>query len=131
MPNGEKVIATLVGSVCVSDKITLTGVLYVPNLSCNLISVSQLNDDSRTIIQFDSHICAIQDQTKELIGTGVRRDGLYYSSKPEFVSTVEATSNLELWHRRLGHPSEKVVKLIPHVKNNKDSLDKGCKVYAY
>ena len=65
---------------------------------------------------------------KELIGTRVRRDGLYYFSKPEFVSTVEATSNLELWHRRLGHPSEKVVKLIPHVKNNKDSLDKGCEV---
>ena len=121
-------VATLVGSVRLSDKITLIGVLYVPNLSCNLLSVSQLNDDLQTIVQFDSHICAIQDQTKELIGTGIKRDGLYYFSKPKFVSTAKATSNLELWHRRLGHPSEKVVKMIPHVSSNKDHLDKGCEV---
>lgn len=128
MPNGEKVVATLVGYVRLSDKITLIGVLYVPNLSCNLLSVSQLNDDLQTIVQFDSHICAIQDQTKELIGTRIKRDELYYFSKQRFVSTAKATSNLELWHRRLGHPSEKVVKMIPHVSSNKDHLDKGCEV---
>ena len=63
---------------------------------------------------------------KELIGTGVRRDGLYYFSKLEVVSAIEATTNLELWHRRLGHPSEKVVKLLPHVSRFEHSLNKGC-----
>ncbi|XP_021755079.1 uncharacterized protein LOC110720366 isoform X2 [Chenopodium quinoa] len=33
LPNGSQVVATLVGSVYLSDKITLTGVLYVPTLS--------------------------------------------------------------------------------------------------
>ena len=44
------------------------------------------------------------------------------------VGVVEETSSLELWHRRMGHPSEKVVKLLPHGSSNKDSLDKGCEV---
>lgn len=65
---------------------------------------------------------------KALIGTGVRRDGLYYFSKPEVVSAVEATSDVELWHRRMGHPSEKVVKLLPPVSRSKTSLNKGCEV---
>ncbi|XP_057550589.1 uncharacterized protein LOC130828642 [Amaranthus tricolor] len=107
LPNGETVCATLEGSVRLSDTITLIHVLYVPNLCCNLLS----------------------DQAKELIGMGVRRDGLFYFSKPDVmpsVSTVEASSSLELWHRRMGHPSERVVKLLPHVSNNKSSLNNGC-----
>ena len=44
------------------------------------------------------------------------------------VTAIEATSALELWHRRLGHPSEKVIKLLPHVSSNKDRLAKGCEV---
>ncbi|XP_021746631.1 uncharacterized protein LOC110712474 [Chenopodium quinoa] len=130
LPNGDTVSASLIGSVSLSDKITLTGVLYVPNLSCNLISVSQLNDDLNCTVQFNSYICAIQDQTKELIGTGTRRDGLYYFSKTDLVhhvSALAANSELVLWHRLMGHPSEKVVKLLPTV-SNKACLDKGCEV---
>ena len=67
---------------------------------------------------------------KELIGTGVRKDGLYHFSKLDLVQRVSAigsTSSLELWHRRMGHPSEKVVKLLPHV-SNEDFLDKACEI---
>ena len=128
LPNGDIVFASMEGSVRLSDSITLHHVLYVPYLSCNLLSVSQLNDNLRTFVTFNSHMCHIQDQTKALIGTGARRDGLYYFSKPEVVSAIAVSSDLELWHRRLGHPSEKVVKLLPHVDRNKGSLDKACEV---
>ncbi|RVW92937.1 Retrovirus-related Pol polyprotein from transposon TNT 1-94 [Vitis vinifera] len=69
-------------------------------------------------------MCAIQDHTRELIGTGVRRDGLYYFGGAEgdsvqHVSVHNAASTLELWHKRMGHPSEKVVKLLPPVSNLK------------
>ncbi|XP_021757222.1 uncharacterized protein LOC110722253 [Chenopodium quinoa] len=104
LPNRDTVVASLVGLVRLSDKITLTGVLYVPYLSY---------------------------QAKELIGMGARRDGLYYFSNSDsvhLVGVVEASSDLELWHRRMGHPSEKVVKLFPHVSSNKACLDKGCEV---
>ncbi|RVW45682.1 Retrovirus-related Pol polyprotein from transposon RE2 [Vitis vinifera] len=64
------------------------------------------------------------DHTRELIGTGVRRDGLYYFGGAEgdsvqHVSVHNAVSTLELWHKRMGHPSEKVVKLLPPVSNLK------------
>ena len=59
-------LASLVGSICLLDKITLTGVLYVPNLHCNLLLVSQLIDDFHCIVQFNAYMCAIQDKTKEL-----------------------------------------------------------------
>ncbi|RVW29739.1 Retrovirus-related Pol polyprotein from transposon RE2 [Vitis vinifera] len=54
------------------------------------------------------------DHTRELIGTGVRRDGLYYFGGAEgdsvqHVSVHNAASTLELWHKRMGHPSEKDV----------------------
>ncbi|XP_060675585.1 uncharacterized protein LOC132804998 [Ziziphus jujuba] len=90
LPNGESVVATQSGSVRLSDKITLKN-----------------------------------DHTRELIGTGVRRDGLYYFGGAEgdsvqHVSVHNAASTLELWHKRMGHPSEKVVKLLPPVSNLKD-----------
>ncbi|XP_019081951.1 uncharacterized protein LOC109124309 [Vitis vinifera] len=96
LPNGESVVATQSGSVRLSNTITLKNVLYVPKLNCNLLS----------------------DHTRELIGTGVRRDGLYYFGGAEgdsvqHVSVHNAVSTLELWHKRMGHPSEKVVKLLP------------------
>lgn len=93
LPNGETVFSTMEGSVYLSDLITLHHVLYVPNMSCNLLSVSQLNDNLHTIVTFDFHMCVIQNQTKALIGTGTKRDGLYYFSKPEVVSAIEATSS--------------------------------------
>lgn len=45
LPNGKTVMATKEGSVRLSNNITLKNVLFVPELSCNLISVSQMIDD--------------------------------------------------------------------------------------
>ncbi|RVW77560.1 Copia protein [Vitis vinifera] len=89
LPNGESVVATQSGSVRLSNNITLQN-----------------------------------DHTRELIGTGVRRDGLYYFGGAEgdsvqHVFVHNAASTLELWHKRMGHPSEKVVKLLPPVSNLK------------
>ena len=57
--NGETVSASLVGFICLSDKITLTGVIYVPNLHRNLHSISQPIDDLHFIVQFNAYMCAI------------------------------------------------------------------------
>lgn len=40
LPDGRRVSATLSGSVTLSSHITLSNVLYVPGLNCNLLSVS-------------------------------------------------------------------------------------------
>ena len=131
LPNGDSVIATKKGSVVLTNKITLKNVLFVPNLSCNLISVSQLNDDMQCIVQFNSHVCAIQDQSRELIGTGVRRDGLYYFNGANIMHQIlvnGASSTLDLWHKRMGHSSEEIVKLLPSINDSKCSLNKACEV---
>ncbi|XP_075489647.1 uncharacterized protein LOC142528484 [Primulina tabacum] len=79
LPDGQTVDATKEGVVRLTDTIVLQHVLFVPKLHCNLISVSQLNDDLNCFVQFNSNLCAIQDQrSREVIGTGERRDGLYY-----------------------------------------------------
>ncbi|RVW82461.1 Retrovirus-related Pol polyprotein from transposon RE2 [Vitis vinifera] len=80
--------------------------------------VGLLNGESVVATQSGSY------HTRELIGTGVRRDGLYYFDGAEgdsvqHVSVHNAASTLELWHKRMGHPSEKVVKLLPPVSNLK------------
>ncbi|KAJ9561852.1 hypothetical protein OSB04_007012 [Centaurea solstitialis] len=132
LPDNKKVIGTHEGDVRLSDRIVLKNVLLVPKLNCNLISVTQLSDDMKCITQFDSHMCAIQDQSMKLIGAGVRRDGLYYFGKGDsilHVSVTGAVAALELWHRRMGHPSEKVIKLLPPVNNLRDDFSRAVWVY--
>nr|KAJ0185472.1 hypothetical protein LSAT_V11C900483690 [Lactuca sativa] len=127
LPNGRKVIATHEGSVHLSEKITLKSVLLVPKLNCNLISVSQLNDDMKGSTLFNSYMCAIQDRSRKLIGTGVRWDGLYYFGKGDSVQHVSvnqasSSSTLELWHRRM------VVKSLIPTSSLQGSLNKACEV---
>lgn len=119
LPDGQQVLAVKEGDVNLTKTITLTNVLFVPKLTCNLISVSQLSDDLKYYVLTNSSTCAIQDlQTREVIGTGERRDGLYYLRAETTVPgisahSVDSSSSMELWHSRLGHPSEKVVKWLP------------------
>nr|GMD63195.1 Retrovirus-related Pol polyprotein from transposon RE2 [Ipomoea batatas] len=134
LPNGKTVVATQEGSVRLTDKITFNHVLYVPSLSCNLISVSQLNDDMQSSVHFNSYMCAIQDQSREMIGAGVRRDGLYYFKGTDSVQhlTVNGvTTWVDLWHQRMGHPSEKVMKLLPSVSIGARSFNKACETSIF
>ncbi|KAL6576051.1 hypothetical protein OROHE_000522 [Orobanche hederae] len=131
LPDGKKVRAIKEGSVQLSNTITLNHVLYVPRLNCSLLSVSQLCDDLQSRVIFDSQKCAIQDQMRELIGMGSKRDGLYYFKEESLINTVKVDkeiSDLVMWHNRMGHPSEKVVKLLAPVRNCRGSLNKACEV---
>nr|GMC49091.1 Retrovirus-related Pol polyprotein from transposon TNT 1-94 [Ipomoea batatas] len=118
LPDGRNTVATKKGLVNLDERLKMHNVLYVPELNCNLISVSQLIDDCNCIAQFTKDLCVIQDHTSRmLIGAGERRNGLYYFRKiPSIrVSKVDSGGSLELWHKRLGHPSLKVTKLVPVV----------------
>ncbi|XP_057999352.1 uncharacterized protein LOC131178413 [Hevea brasiliensis] len=69
LPNGEKTLAVKEGTVLHGGDLKLQRVLYVPNLNCNLISVSQLLNDSNLVIQLTNKICAMQDlNSRNLIG---------------------------------------------------------------
>ncbi|XP_021746663.1 uncharacterized protein LOC110712507 [Chenopodium quinoa] len=67
-----------------------------------------------------------------LIGDGERIDGLYYFRRLPRVCAVTnpEISTFELWHRRLGHPSDHIVKLVPAISasSSRKSLNKACDV---
>ena len=133
LPNGAHAIATKAGRVLLTDGLILEHVLFVPQLHYNLISVSQLIDDSKCLLQFTDSLCAIQDlRSGSLIGAGERKDGLYYFRRVPTVCavTVPEISDFELWHRRLGHPSDRVVKLVPAISSStsRKKLNKACEV---
>uniref|UniRef100_A0A803NM80 Retroviral polymerase SH3-like domain-containing protein n=1 Tax=Cannabis sativa TaxID=3483 RepID=A0A803NM80_CANSA len=58
-------------------------------------------------------------RSRSLIGAGERKDGLYYFRRIPTVCaiTVPEISDFELWHRRLRHPSDRVVKLVPAISS--------------
>jgi len=77
--NGKDAIATRQGSVILNGGLRLDNVLFVPQLTCNLIFVTQLFDDTNCIVQITNALCVIQDRTtRKLIGAGERADGLYF-----------------------------------------------------
>jgi len=116
LPNGQHITATKEGTVLLSDTLTLTNVLYVPSLNCNLVSVSQLVNESNRVIAFSDKFCVTQDHTtRTLIGMGEQREGLYYLGKMVTAATIQTSSTSishEVWHKRLGHPSNKVIDMM-------------------
>nr|GMC46781.1 Retrovirus-related Pol polyprotein from transposon TNT 1-94 [Ipomoea batatas] len=99
------------------------------NALTGLISGTKLNDDMQSSFHINSYMCAIQDQSREMIGTGVRRDGLYYFKGIDSVQHLTVNGYkwcVDLWHQRMGHPSEKVMKLLTSVGTAARSFNKAC-----
>ena len=118
LPDGNTTIANKEGTVVLASLLRLNNVLFVPSLTCNLISVSQLIQDVNCFIQFSDQLCVIQDRiTRMLIGAGEQREGLYYFRDIGSAVALSSVANraCDLWHRRLGHPSSKVVQLLPFI----------------
>lgn len=59
VPDGSNTAATKEGTVMIGNDLVLQNVLYVPGLTCNLISVSQLMDNSNCFVQFTNNLCVI------------------------------------------------------------------------
>ena len=130
LPNGDLVVATKKRYVCLSLTIILSNVHYVLQLSCILLLVSQLTNDLHCIVQFFLFCVCYIGPTK-----GVDWNGDV--EKMDFTTSMEVTwfdkswcMEFELWHHRMGHPSEKVVKLLPPLLcGHKGSLHSHCEFW--
>lgn len=114
LPDGRFTVANQKGVVSLGLHIELKDVFLVEGLDCHLISVSQLTRDSYCIFQISDKLCTIQDRiTKTLIGAGEQLNGLYFFRSVNVAVALNAGSterlSRDVWHRRLGHPSPKVV----------------------
>ena len=143
LPNGEKVLATHIGTVQVTTSLLLTDVLCVPSFSFNLISISKLTNTPSCCVFFLSHFCFIQDLvTWKRIGLGRKKNGLYFlqdstdavlSSSFPLVAAHTAVNNtpvFDVWHHRLGHPSLSRLSLLKNVISDlvMPSANEHCKV---
>ncbi|XP_074284107.1 uncharacterized protein LOC141608664 [Silene latifolia] len=135
LPNGQQVIATMTGSVYINDFLILHDVLYIPSLKCNLISISQLTLDSNLCFEFAKSTCLIQDRSsRTTIGAGELRDGLFWigaGTRPTTLHSVSQQGSFDIWHQRLGHPSDKVVKSIPSLSSLNSNKDLICDICHY
>ncbi|KAK1418428.1 hypothetical protein QVD17_27572 [Tagetes erecta] len=117
-PNGTKALVTKIGSLKICDKLILTDVFVVPEYCANLISVYKLARDNKLRVVFDESKCLLQDlRTRRTLVTGNQVEGLYMcGSLLENIKVCNSSySGLNLWHSRLGHPSDKALAVL---KNN-------------
>ncbi|CAA7053596.1 unnamed protein product [Microthlaspi erraticum] len=120
LPNGQQTLTRTKGTVVFDKDFSLKNVLLVPELKCNLISVSQLIADTDCVMQIANKGCVLQDRiTRNLTGAGELREGLYFFRRISTFSALRTNKDgaEELWHQRFGHPSNTVFDLIPFVGN--------------
>ena len=97
-----------------SRKCSLTDVLFVPELSYNLLSVHKVVEKGNKV-NFINSKCIIRDRRQRLVAVGMLQDGLYHVSTEQVhvnltsdqVSSRRLFTNEDLSHYRYGHLSVK------------------------
>ncbi|XP_061371753.1 uncharacterized protein LOC133314306 [Gastrolobium bilobum] len=131
LPNGSITYAAKQGSMVFNTNFSLSNVLYVPNLRCNLISVFQLLHSKSSSVTFTDKKCILQDQVlKREIGLGELHEGVYvFQPSCASASAVQAGESIDLWHNRLGHASYDILSLVPEFKDLQNKVVcKACEV---
>ncbi|KAL0435616.1 UNVERIFIED_CONTAM: Retrovirus-related Pol polyprotein from transposon RE1 [Sesamum radiatum] len=139
LPDGSKKSVSCIGVVKLNDSITLDHVLFIPEFSVNLLSISQLCRSKPYHLQFTQNSCILQDHdTKESMVLGVLFKKLYIFqhcnshcslplSTPSFdVSCSSTLCNSVTWHNRLGHASLQAIKHIPDVISSDAVSEMPC-----
>ncbi|WJZ83952.1 hypothetical protein VitviT2T_003590 [Vitis vinifera] len=132
------------GSVVLSRDLTLNSVLLVPNLDCNLLSISKLTKEKRCITNFSSTHCEFQDlDSGKTIGNAEECSGLYIlkerhdpQEQPQMtvgsnsfsISCQNNDSAIRLWHYRLGHPNVMYLKHLFPSLFNKNPKSFECEI---
>lgn len=93
----------------VSKKITLVGVMYVPNGVANLLSLMQVVKKGDVIMQGDTCKIIVDDK---MAAVAKKQNGLYVFKTTRVAETPEeiavslmakSSESADLWHRRFGH----------------------------
>ena len=103
--------------------------LYCPGIAKSLVSVSKLTHDYPCSFEFDNNRVFVKDkQTRRVLSQGNTREGLYSLKSPKplaYYSTRQISTSDEVWHRRLGHPHDQILKYLSQSKSievNKSTL---------
>lgn len=95
--------------VCKSSvkQLPVNGVLYVPDLSVNLLSISQIVSKRYTVI-FDMSGCKVLDENSEIIATGTHINSMFklntlHSSEKQCFVSKNCAGTSDIWHQRMAH----------------------------
>ena len=94
--------------------VTLSHVLYVPCLTVNLFSVSDAMRHNLSVL-FCSTGVIVRTMSGSVAATGQFRNNMYIlnaTSISEPSTHVASIDETELWHKRLGHPNDQVMKVL-------------------
>uniref|UniRef100_A0A2N9FS43 Reverse transcriptase Ty1/copia-type domain-containing protein n=1 Tax=Fagus sylvatica TaxID=28930 RepID=A0A2N9FS43_FAGSY len=120
-------------------KFQLRNVLHVPRIASNLLSVHKLCLHNHCSCYFDANKLLIQDlPTGRLLYKGLSKNGVYpiqpstlfnfVSNKTACTAHSVSSHKWQLWHSRLGHPSNKVLSnLFPSLQCNSSIASMHCK----
>nr|GEU55717.1 ribonuclease H-like domain-containing protein [Tanacetum cinerariifolium] len=118
-PNGTEAVITKVGNMILNKNLTLYDVLVVPEYCVRLMFVHKVTRDSGLIVAFNENKCFVLPQDLKgmsVLGIGSQIDGLYYlnDSQGTGLGFEKPICNLSkyIWHERLGHPSDQVLKVL-------------------
>ena len=81
--NGSKLTISYIGSSIISPCHTrkllyLNNILHVPNITKNLLSISQFTHDNNVVIEFDSNCGLVKDKPLKItLLEGTLKEGLY------------------------------------------------------
>jgi hypothetical protein len=101
--NGVAYLVMGAGTVSLSPSLTLSHTLLVPSLSNKLMSMSQVTEELNCVVLIYSNVCFLQDVlSKEIIGRGTKRGGLYYlddfnHGKANHVHHQLSSKEREIW----------------------------------
>ncbi|KAF5812881.1 putative RNA-directed DNA polymerase [Helianthus annuus] len=119
-PNGTSVNVLKIGELKLVNDVILKDVFYVPDYSVNLLSVHKLAKDNKIGVLFNENNCMLQDlRSKKILVIGRQENGLYFLGKDGNVVNMCFNSVVKsnLWHSRLGHPSDQVLAALKDVLN--------------
>lgn len=153
MANGDKLKCKRMGNAVLRSnvnnkrfRLNLYNSYFIPELHCNLISVSKIEETGKKVI-FCKGKVEIEDESGQVIATGRKVNGLYAldvslddtsSGNCDYANLGKISSNVNIWHKRFAHPRETNMKrLLQHhmvdgldIKLESEELDpivcKGC-----
>ncbi|XP_019260764.1 PREDICTED: uncharacterized protein LOC109238744 [Nicotiana attenuata] len=127
LPNGETTQGTHIGTSTLTDQDTITNVFYIPQFKYNQLSVSKLTKKLKCSVAFFPDFCIFQELFSGRVkAIGKEDSGLYILSRQKISENNAFTLNsneteinkevsptdIELWHRRLGHVSASILKKL-------------------
>jgi hypothetical protein len=117
--DGSGLAVSHVGSLALhspSRTFTLRDTLCVPNLCKNLISVHHLTKQNNVFVELHPFHFFVKDTTTgAILLRGACNNGIYtfpastVASSSKKVANVHERTSIDGWHKRLGHPSLKIV----------------------